>query len=177
MSIMKIITIMVMRHILLEQQYLLIWYFLRIFYFLAIIKKYFFTKNPDEFKSFVRKGLKKKPNMDNARMAILPRATAPASIDWRNINGKRYVQAVKNQGSCGSCWSFASVAAIESYAALANGGTVPNLSEQNLVDCALGTNGCNGGNDPSAWNYVKSNGGIATQAKYPYVSGTTGTVS
>jgi hypothetical protein len=66
---------------------------------------------------------------------------------------------------------------MESYVALANGGTVPNLSEQNLVDCALGTNGCNGGNDPSAWNYVKSNGGIATQAKYPYVSGTTGTVS
>ena len=41
-------------------------------------------KHPDEFKAFVRKGLKNKPNMTNARMATLPRATAPASIDWRN---------------------------------------------------------------------------------------------
>jgi C1A family cysteine protease len=177
---MKIIIIMVMRLILLEQQYLLIWYFLRIFLFFSNSKKkYFFTKNPDEFKSFVRKGLKKKPNMDNARMAILPRATAPASIDWRNINGKSYVQAVKNQGSCGSCWSFASVAAIESYAALANGGTVPNLSEQNLVDCTYRSDGCDGGNNDDAWNYLiqKQAGAIATSSNYPYVSGTTQTVN
>jgi hypothetical protein len=66
---------------------------------------------------------------------------------------------------------------MESYAALANGGTVPNLSEQNLVDCVYGTDGCNGGNDPSTWNYVTSNGGIVTQANYPYNSGTTGNVS
>lgn len=70
------------------------------------------------------------------------RATAPASIDWRNYNGKSYVQAIKDQGYCGSCWSFASVSALESYAALANGGKLPNLFEQNLVYCVNRRDGC-----------------------------------
>jgi len=123
-----------------------------------------------------------KPSISNAKMAPIPRQSAPASIDWRNITGKSYVQAVQNQGQCGSCWAFATVAAIESYAALANGGTVPNFSEQNLVDCTyLGTSdpdGCNGGLNSDAWNYlIKSQaGGIATEANYPYTSGSTQTV-
>ena len=117
--------------------------------------------------------------MSNARMASLPRATAPASIDWRNVSGKSYVQAIKDQGYCGSCWAFSVVSAIESYAVLANGGNVPNLSEQNLVDCAYGMDGCEGGNNDYAWNYlIKSQaGGIATKANYPYDSGSTATVN
>ena len=117
--------------------------------------------------------------MTNARMATLPRATAPASIDWRNYNGKSYVQAIKDQGYCGSCWSFASVSAIESYAAIANGGRLPNLSEQNLVDCVYGSDGCNGGNDDDAFNYLIKNqsGRIAIESNYPYVSDITETVS
>ncbi len=33
----------------------------------------------------------------------------PASFDWRNNNGKNYVQAIKDQEQCGSCWTFASI--------------------------------------------------------------------
>jgi len=120
--------------------------------------------------------LNAKSVIKNSRIASLPRATAPASIDWRNKSGKNYVQAIKNQRQCGSCWAFASVSAMESYVALANGGTVPNLSEQNLVGCTYAYDGCNGGQVSSGWNFVKSNGGIATQANYPYISGTTRTV-
>ncbi len=47
-------------------------------------------------KAYVPKRFEKKPNMTNARMVFLPRATAPASIDWRNNNGKNYVQAIKD---------------------------------------------------------------------------------
>jgi hypothetical protein len=69
------------------------------------------------------------------------------------------------------------VSALESYTALATG-QLPNLSEQNLVDCSyVGKDGCNGGANPDAFNYVLRNGGIASKANYPYVSGTSGTVS
>jgi cathepsin H len=56
----------------------------------------------------------------------------PASVDWRT---KGVVARVKNQGSCGSCWAFSSVACMESHHAIATGSLV-ELSEQNLVDCA-----------------------------------------
>ncbi|MFH1729907.1 MAG: C1 family peptidase [Pseudomonadota bacterium] len=37
----------------------------------------------------------------------------PASFDWRDYNGHSYVNAIRNQGSCGSCYAFADVAAAE----------------------------------------------------------------
>lgn len=40
-------------------------------------------------------------------------SSAPASLDWRNINGQNYVTPIRDQGSCGSCWAFASTAALE----------------------------------------------------------------
>ena len=106
--------------------------------------------------------MKKNSNPIGARMISLPSQSAAAlsSIDWTS---NKIIQDIKDQGKCGSCWAFVTVSAIESYAALANGGRLPNLSEQNLVDCVYRRDGCQGGLDPDAWNYVKSKGGIATQ--------------
>ena len=108
------------------------------------------------------RGLKKNSNPIGARMISLPSQSAAAlsSIDWTS---NKIIQDIKDQGKCGSCWAFATVSAIESYAAIANGGRLPNLSEQNLVDCVYRRDGCQGGLVPDAWNYVKSKGGIATQ--------------
>lgn len=99
----------------------------------------------------------------------------PSSIDWRTQNA---VTPVKDQGQCGSCWSFSTTGALEGIYSIMNGGKLVSFSEQNLVDCDLigsgGTSlGCNGGDMGSAMDWINKNGGLCTEAAYPYVSGTT----
>jgi hypothetical protein len=48
------------------------------------------------------------------RQTLATRFAAPASFDWRSVNGANYVTPVKNQGNCGSCVSFGTCAVIES---------------------------------------------------------------
>jgi C1A family cysteine protease len=75
-----------------------------------------------------------------------------ATVDWRS-NGA--VNAVKNQGSCGSCWAFGATAGTE-HAHWRQSQTLLNLSEQQLVDCDTRSHGCNGGFHTNAWEYLKS---------------------
>ena len=93
----------------------------------------------------------------------------PESFDWRT---KGMVTPVKNQAQCGSCWSFSTTGSIESAWAIA-GHPLVSLSEQDLVSCDNkdGNDGCGGGWPYRAVDYIAKNG-IATEASYPYVSGT-----
>ncbi|XP_036411107.1 cathepsin K-like [Megalops cyprinoides] len=89
----------------------------------------------------------------------------PKAIDYRKLG---YVSPVRNQGSCGSCWAFSSVGAIEGQLMKTKGKLVP-LSPQNLVDCVTENDGCGGGYMTKAFDYVQNNGGIDSEEAYPYV--------
>ncbi|XP_022724352.1 senescence-specific cysteine protease SAG12-like [Durio zibethinus] len=90
----------------------------------------------------------------------------PTVMDWRK---KGAVTSVKNQGTCGCCWAFSAVAAIEGITQLKKGKLI-SLSEQQLVDCDINgeDEGCEGGFMNSAFQFIKSNHGLATEANYPY---------
>jgi len=90
----------------------------------------------------------------------------PESIDWRQ---QGVVTSVKDQGQCGSCWTFSATGAIESAWAIKTEQLI-DLSEQELVDCAglrYGSNGCNGGQMNGAFRYIIENGQCADM-DYPY---------
>ncbi|EFA80934.1 counting factor associated protein [Heterostelium album PN500] len=91
----------------------------------------------------------------------------PATVDWRQ---QGCVTRVKDQGVCGSCWTFGSTGSLEGVSCLATGKLV-SLSEQQLVDCAyLGqSQGCNGGFASDAFQYIMNFGGIAYESTYPYL--------
>ncbi len=97
------------------------------------------------------------------------KAAAGRSIDWRTKGAVTYV---KNQGQCGSCWSFSTTGGIEGQWFLA-GNNLTSLSEQELVSCDTIDQGCNGGLMQNAFKWLLTNkdGKIVTAASYPYVSG------
>jgi len=107
------------------------------------------------------------PDMPQAPKKYQMQAKSMASsVDWRDSGA---VTAVKDQGQCGSCWAFGATASMEAAHWEKYGSTV-QMSEQQVVDCDTRDGGCNGGWYDTAWRYVSEEGGIATQADYPYTA-------
>jgi len=96
----------------------------------------------------------------------------PSSVDWRE---KGIITPVKDQGECGSCWTFATAELTESYWAMATG-KLNILSEQQILDCTPnpqqcgGTGGCGGGTAELAWAQINQMGGLSSEWTYPYIS-------
>jgi len=129
----------------------------------------------EEYREYVKLGLTKPDTTaDAVHAAPADVSTLATSIDWTTLGA---VTGVKDQGQCGSCWSFSTTGAIEG-AYYNKYKSLVSFSEQNFVDCDNRQNGgsdlgCNGGLMDSAFAWAKKNGGVCTEAAYPYVSGTT----
>jgi len=96
----------------------------------------------------------------------------PDKVDWRDRN---IISPVKDQGRCGSCWTFGTAENIESFWAMKTG-KLNDLSEQQILDCTPnphqcgGTGGCGGGTAQLAFDKIVAMGGIASEWTYPYTS-------
>jgi len=130
-----------------------------------------------EFRSYSLgvKGAVRTPNMPVAAEVSQHQLRAlPASWDWRPQGA---VTEVKNQGQCGSCWSFSTTGNIEGQWFLANH-SLPLLSEQEFVDCdhtcseyhnqKTCDQGCNGGLMSNAFTFAIQEKGVDSETSYPY---------
>jgi C1A family cysteine protease len=110
----------------------------------------------------------------NQKYEINNNVNLPSSVNWVEKGG---VTPVKDQGQCGSCWSFSTTGSLEG-AYYNKYGTLESFSEQQLVDCDNLRNGgkdhgCKGGLMDNAFSWIDGNNGLCTEKDYPYVSGVT----
>eukprot|EP01116_Phalansterium_solitarium_P012569 TRINITY_DN28_c0_g1_i3.p1 TRINITY_DN28_c0_g1~~TRINITY_DN28_c0_g1_i3.p1 ORF type:complete len:348 (+),score=155.09 TRINITY_DN28_c0_g1_i3:54-1046(+) len=106
--------------------------------------------------------------MHNATYQYVPSVTTD-TVNWVT---KGAVTGVKDQGQCGSCWSFSVAQAIEGTYAVTTG-QLASLSEQQIIDCSwvspYNNTGCDGGDTRSAMQYVIDAKGLEADSIYPYV--------
>jgi len=124
----------------------------------------------EEFKAFYL-GYRSTGRRDDVEVLQANLLDAPQTFDWRNNNGMSAVTPVKNQEQCGSCWAFSVTENIESEYCLSKQmdcSQLAPLAPQQIVDCDTSDSGCNGGDPPTAYQYVISAGGMEDESNYPY---------
>lgn len=125
----------------------------------------------EEFQASVNLGGIKRPNLrkSNKMHSVPDGYKAADAVDWTTTKA---VSDVKNQGQCGSCWSFSATGALEGAYYIAGNSAGTSLSEQQLVSCDTNGEdaGCNGGWMDAAFEFAQSNGGLCSEADYPYTS-------
>lgn len=133
---------------------------------------HFTDMNEDEFKSFI-KGYEHEPlkhsvcnDFSKFNLTQFGGNNIPSDIDWRE---KGAVTPVKDQGKCGSCWSFSATGAMEGAWAIKTG-QLSSFSEQQLIDCSVeyGNSGCQGGLMDNGFEYAIDNG-MCLENDKPYL--------
>jgi len=131
----------------------------------------FSDMTPEEFKTMY---LGYKRSEERAEVEVLTNdiVNVPQTFDWRTQNPPM-VTPVKNQEQCGSCWAFSVTENIESMYCMSKQmdctGLAP-LSPQQIVDCDTTDSGCEGGDPPTAYEYIISAGGLEDDSNYPYTA-------
>merc|ERR1719498_1914391 len=131
-----------------------------------------FSNNADmsaeEFTAQYSTGFKQSTMLKSEKDSVVFTAPAgfeaPESVDWVE---KGCVTDVKNQGTCGSCWSFSAAGALEGAMCVA-GRPLVSLSEQQIIACDTNGKGCNGGSMDDAFDFVSQNG-LASFKDEPYL--------
>lgn len=135
------------------------------------INEYSDMTDAEFFEHFNLKAQAEQKCSATASEPIAYNGAAPSTWDWRDHpqpHGIKVVTGVKNQGHCGSCWTFSTIGAMESHFALSEG-KFGNFSEQQLVDCAgdYDNHGCSGGLPSYAFNYIRD-WNLTFETLYPY---------
>jgi C1A family cysteine protease len=134
----------------------------------------FGDQTPEEFSALFKASraaaAREGPHAHNKHARTLKAKTLPTSWDWRAHGA---VNAVQNQGQCGSCWAFTAGDAVSGFWALKTGIAVFPVSVEQIVDCssAQGNQGCNGGLITAAFDYVIANNGLCDWQEYQYTAG------
>merc|ERR1712110_416367 len=100
---------------------------------------------------------------EEVQMAPILTTVAASSRDY-----SRKISALKDQGSCGSCWTFAATAALEGEIYFKTSKTGVSLSEMEYMECSTTRDGCQGGWMKDCYSYSKSKDRIAPTSSYPY---------
>jgi len=125
----------------------------------------FASMTPQERQSYL--GLNITGHLPNSmgRLTLPAGFQAPVSKLWMNEGA---VTKVKNQGSCGSCWTFGAVGSVETFYAQ-QAGVLRAFAEQEYLDCVYPSrDGCQGGWPSDCFKYSQKNQRLAALADYPY---------
>eukprot|EP00116_Pleurobrachia_bachei_P006439 sb/3466701/ len=106
------------------------------------------------------------PHSTGAPLPLSSAGPAADSIDWRDMGG---VTKVKNQGRCGSCWTFGAVGSIEGVH-FSKTKKLKVFAEQELLDCVYEgkRDGCQGGWMHDCFKYMQDNQRLAPSSAVKY---------
>ncbi|XP_045408121.1 cathepsin O [Lemur catta] len=121
---------------------------------------------PEEFKAiYLRSKPSRFPRYSAGVRTSISNVSVPLRFDWRD---KHVVTQVRNQQTCGGCWAFSVVGAVESACAI-KGEPLEDLSVQQVIDCSYDNYGCSGGSTLNALNWLnKTQVKLVKDSEYPF---------
>ncbi|MFH1039243.1 MAG: C1 family peptidase [PVC group bacterium] len=154
-------------------------------YSFEVADNWVFSMSPEEKAQFFSRRFPDRPAARTVSLKFSPLLKQlgkqlPLNFDWRNVGGYSYIGGIRNQGGCGSCYSFGANAAAEGTYNWANGlydGNCIDFSESYIIWClgrlpAYSSHffGCGGAD----WDYAELDAlcleGVGTESDFPYTT-------